>query len=43
MYEERRRSIEWLDSAGFYAYHLAAHHTPAVHSLAPFGTPQPQG
>src|SRR2546426_9840554 len=24
-----------FDIAGLYAYHLAEHHTPAVHSLAP--------
>jgi len=35
IYAERLRYIERLDSAGFYAYHLAEHHTPAVHSLAP--------
>ena len=27
--------MELFDAAGFYAYHLAEHHTPAVHSLAP--------
>lgn len=35
VYNERLEQIEKLDSAGFYAYHLAEHHTPAVHSLAP--------
>jgi alkanesulfonate monooxygenase SsuD/methylene tetrahydromethanopterin reductase-like flavin-dependent oxidoreductase (luciferase family) len=27
--------IEALDKAGVYAYHLAEHHSPAVHSVAP--------
>jgi alkanesulfonate monooxygenase SsuD/methylene tetrahydromethanopterin reductase-like flavin-dependent oxidoreductase (luciferase family) len=35
IYNDRLKQIERLDSAGFYAYHLAEHHTPAVHSLAP--------
>ena len=35
IYRERLLQIEHLESAGFYAYHLAEHHTPAVHSLAP--------
>src|SRR5262245_25143134 len=35
IYRERLLQIERLDSAGFYAYHLAEHHTPAIHSLAP--------
>jgi alkanesulfonate monooxygenase SsuD/methylene tetrahydromethanopterin reductase-like flavin-dependent oxidoreductase (luciferase family) len=35
IYRERLVQIERLDSAGFYAYHLAEHHTPAIHSLAP--------
>ena len=35
IYHERLIQIERLDQAGFYAYHLAEHHTPAVHSLAP--------
>ena len=35
IYRERLVQIERLESAGFYAYHLAEHHTPAVHSLAP--------
>ena len=34
-YELRLEQIERLDEAGFYAYHLAEHHTPAIHSLAP--------
>jgi alkanesulfonate monooxygenase SsuD/methylene tetrahydromethanopterin reductase-like flavin-dependent oxidoreductase (luciferase family) len=32
---ERLIQIERLDAAGFYAYHLVEHHTPAIHSLAP--------
>ena len=35
IYAHRLIQIEQLDKAGFYAYHLAEHHTPAVHSLAP--------
>jgi alkanesulfonate monooxygenase SsuD/methylene tetrahydromethanopterin reductase-like flavin-dependent oxidoreductase (luciferase family) len=35
IYRLRLEQIERLDSAGFYSYHLAEHHTPAVHSLAP--------
>jgi alkanesulfonate monooxygenase SsuD/methylene tetrahydromethanopterin reductase-like flavin-dependent oxidoreductase (luciferase family) len=35
IYRLRLEQIQRLDSAGFYAYHLAEHHTPAVHSLAP--------
>jgi alkanesulfonate monooxygenase SsuD/methylene tetrahydromethanopterin reductase-like flavin-dependent oxidoreductase (luciferase family) len=35
IYAQRLIQIERLDRAGFYAYHLAEHHTPAVHSLAP--------
>ena len=35
IYRERLDQIERLESAGFYSYHLAEHHTPAVHSLAP--------
>ena len=34
-YDLRLIQIEKLDKAGFYAYHLAEHHSPAVHSLAP--------
>lgn len=34
-YRLRLDQIERLDSAGFYCYHLAEHHSPAVHSLAP--------
>ena len=35
IYRERLHLLERYDAAGFYAYHLAEHHTPAVHSLAP--------
>ena len=35
IYRERLDQIAWLDDVGFYSYHLAEHHTPAVHSLAP--------
>lgn len=35
IYRDRLRQLEQYDAAGFYAYHLAEHHTPAVHSLAP--------
>lgn len=35
IYDLRLEQIEMLDKAGFYAYHLAEHHTPAVHSMAP--------
>lgn len=35
IYKKRLEQIELLDEAGFYSYHLAEHHTPAVHSLAP--------
>src|ERR687896_2557997 len=35
IYAHRLIEIEQLDKAGFYAYHLAEHHTPAIHSLAP--------
>src|SRR3989442_4358135 len=35
VYREGLVQIERLDRAGFYAYHLAEHHTPAIHSLAP--------
>ncbi|MCH7626161.1 MAG: LLM class flavin-dependent oxidoreductase, partial [Chloroflexi bacterium] len=35
IYEKRLLQIERFDAAGFYAYHLAEHHSPAVHSLAP--------
>jgi len=35
LYEERLVQMQALDEAGFFAYHLAEHHTPAVHSMAP--------
>jgi alkanesulfonate monooxygenase SsuD/methylene tetrahydromethanopterin reductase-like flavin-dependent oxidoreductase (luciferase family) len=35
IYRERLVQIERLDALGFYSYHLAEHHTPAIHSLAP--------
>jgi len=35
LYQERLLLLEALDQAGFFAYHLAEHHTPAVHSMAP--------
>ncbi|MBM3223831.1 MAG: LLM class flavin-dependent oxidoreductase [Candidatus Tectomicrobia bacterium] len=35
IYEDRLTQVERFDACGFYAYHLAEHHTPAVHSLAP--------
>src|SRR5262247_3104615 len=35
IYRERLHLLERYDAGGFYAYHLAEHHTPAVHSLAP--------
>src|SRR6266540_7143430 len=35
IYRERLLQIERLDAAGFHAYHLAEHHTPAIHSMAP--------
>ena len=35
IYKDRLSQIELFDDSGFYAYHLAEHHTPAVHSLAP--------
>jgi hypothetical protein len=35
IYRERLVQIERLDAVGFYASHLAEHHMPAIHSLAP--------
>ncbi len=35
IYRQRLLQTERLDTAGFHAYHLAEHHTPAIHSLAP--------
>ena len=34
IYDLRLQQVEILDKAGFYSYHLAEHHTPAVHSLS---------
>jgi hypothetical protein len=33
---ERLVQIERLDAAGFYAYHLAEHRTPTIHSLSDY-------
>ncbi|MGE3074275.1 MAG: LLM class flavin-dependent oxidoreductase [Dehalococcoidia bacterium] len=35
LYRNRLTQLEALDRGGFFAYHLAEHHTPAVHSMAP--------
>lgn len=35
LYRERLEQIATLDRAGFYAYHLAEHHSPSLHSMAP--------
>ena len=35
LFEERLTQMEALDEAGVFSYHLAEHHTPAVHSMAP--------
>jgi len=35
IYNDRLTQLEMFDSHGFYGYHLAEHHSPAVHSLAP--------
>lgn len=35
LYRDRLEQIEYLDAAGFYGYHVAEHHTPATHSMAP--------
>ena len=35
VYRLRMKQLEAFDNNGVYAYHLAEHHTPAVHSLAP--------
>lgn len=35
LYDERLQQLELFDQYGFYSYHLAEHHTPAVHSMAP--------
>src|SRR6266568_4795069 len=35
LYCERLEQVSALDDAGFYAYHLAEHHSPSLHSMAP--------
>lgn len=35
LYQDRLNQIELFDKGGIYCYHLAEHHTPAVHSMAP--------
>ena len=35
LYRDRLDQIELFDKGGIYCYHLAEHHTPAVHSMAP--------
>jgi alkanesulfonate monooxygenase SsuD/methylene tetrahydromethanopterin reductase-like flavin-dependent oxidoreductase (luciferase family) len=35
LYRERLDQVEALDQARFYAYHLAEHHSPSLHSMAP--------
>jgi len=35
IYKDRLAQLETFDISGFYGYHLAEHHSPAVHSLAP--------
>ena len=35
LYRERLEQVAALDDAGFYAYHLAEHHSPSLHSMAP--------
>ncbi|MBT5109333.1 MAG: LLM class flavin-dependent oxidoreductase [Rhodospirillaceae bacterium] len=35
LYRDRLNQIELFDKGGIYCYHLAEHHTPAVHSMAP--------
>ena len=35
IYKDRLAQLEIFDINGFYGYHLAEHHSPAVHSLAP--------
>lgn len=35
LYRERLDQVAALDQAGFYAYHLAEHHSPSLHSMAP--------
>jgi alkanesulfonate monooxygenase SsuD/methylene tetrahydromethanopterin reductase-like flavin-dependent oxidoreductase (luciferase family) len=35
LYEDRLTTMQVYDEMGVFAYHLAEHHTPAVHSMAP--------
>ena len=35
LYRERLELIEYFDAAGYFGYHLAEHHTPANHTMAP--------
>jgi alkanesulfonate monooxygenase SsuD/methylene tetrahydromethanopterin reductase-like flavin-dependent oxidoreductase (luciferase family) len=35
LYRERLKQVAALDEAGFYAYHLAEHHSLSLHSMAP--------
>lgn len=35
LYRDRLEQVAYLDAAGFFGYHLAEHHTPATHSMAP--------
>ena len=35
LYRDRLDQIELFDKGDIYCYHLAEHHTPAVHSMAP--------
>src|SRR6266581_5722110 len=35
LYRDRLTQLEHFDASGFYSYHLAEHHTPATHAMAP--------
>jgi alkanesulfonate monooxygenase SsuD/methylene tetrahydromethanopterin reductase-like flavin-dependent oxidoreductase (luciferase family) len=35
LFEDRLNTMQVYDEMGIFAYHLAEHHTPAVHSMAP--------
>ncbi len=35
LYRDRLKQLEYLDGAGYFGYHLAEHHTPATHAMAP--------
>jgi alkanesulfonate monooxygenase SsuD/methylene tetrahydromethanopterin reductase-like flavin-dependent oxidoreductase (luciferase family) len=35
LFEDRLTTMEVYDEIGIFSYHLAEHHTPAVHSMAP--------